>query len=327
MEKEKGSISPIEGFYWVIASLLCFVCYAYLGWHVTLVNLIIGVVACCSAAAFVSKNEKLSKFCADNSYAQDVFLPLFGFCAIAGMTGNSLWGLLFVILYAAMLAIVENWGRFYFACWPVVIAIASCMFLYITNETYGYRKAKQCYANYLSQQNHLKSEMSDDDLAKLSNPFMFYHNMPSLVKVISKKREAVRDSTVKLKNELEKEKSTETLVIDFPKILRIKRIWLNDDTQPWTYESYTRIYLRMSGGYSGVMSRFGRIGGKIGSSSLTINGNARGVGDSQLNYINVVLSDNSFYQLKVKNSYEWLVAGEGDLVEVYDNKIVPLFKK
>lgn len=73
MEKEKGSISPIEGFYWVIASLLCFVCYAYLGWHVTLVNLIIGVVACCSAAAFVSKNEKLSKFCADNSYAQDVF--------------------------------------------------------------------------------------------------------------------------------------------------------------------------------------------------------------------------------------------------------------
>ncbi len=327
MEKEENSVSPIDVFYWVVVALLCFVCYAYLGWLVTLVNMIIGVVACCSAAAFVSENEKWSKFCADNSYAQDVFLPLFGFCAIAGMTGNSLWGLLFVILYAAMLAIVENWCRFYFACWPAVIGVIVSMFLYMTDETYGYREAKQCYANYLSQQNHLKSKMNDDDFAKLSNPFMFYHNMDSLVKVTRKQQEIAYNSVEELKNELEKEKQTETLMTDFPKILRIKRIWLNDDTQPWTYESYTHIWLRTYGGYSGIMSRFGRIGGKTGSSSLTINGNARGVGDNQLNYINVVLSDNYFYQLKVKDAYEWLVAKEGELVEVNDNKIVPLFKK
>lgn len=41
---------------------------------------------------------------------------------------------------------------------------------------------------------------------------------------------------------------------------KIKRIWQNSDTQPWTYWSYTHIYLHSYGGSSGVFTRFGRIG-------------------------------------------------------------------
>lgn len=109
---------------------------------------------------------------------------------------------------------------------------------------------------------------------------------------------------------------------------KIKRIWQNSDTQPWTYWSYMHIYLRNTGGSSGVFTRFGRIGQRNGDLSLQIAGKAQGTGENRLDYINVVLADNSFYQFSIKNNPEWLLVQEGDLVERNEkNELVPLFKK
>ncbi len=109
---------------------------------------------------------------------------------------------------------------------------------------------------------------------------------------------------------------------------KIKRIWQNSDTQPWTYWSYTHIYLRSYGGSSGVFTRFGRIGQRNGDLSLKIDGKTQGTGENRLDYINVVLADNSFYQFAIKNNPEWLLVQEGDLVERNEkNELVPLFKK
>lgn len=109
---------------------------------------------------------------------------------------------------------------------------------------------------------------------------------------------------------------------------RIKRIWQNSSTQPWTYWSYTHIYLRSYGGSSGIFTRFGRIGQRNGDLSLQIDGKAQGTGENRLDYINVVLTDNSFYQFSIKNNPEWLLVQEGDLVERNEkNELVPLFKK
>lgn len=111
--------------------------------------------------------------------------------------------------------------------------------------------------------------------------------------------------------------------------LRIKRMWYNSDTQPWTYSGYTSVYLYSNTkGSSRILTRFGSIGGHTGTASLDIKGEAHGIGDNRFDYINVILSDNSFYQFSTKNNPEWLLVKEGDLVERNENNnLVPLFKK
>ena len=99
-------------------------------------------------------------------------------------------------------------------------------------------------------------------MVKLSNPYVFYHNIDSLNKVAIDKRNKVNTKIDSLKKELAKEKTTETLVIDFPKLLRIKRIWQNSDIQPWSYWGYTHVYLQRFGGSSGVRTRFGNVIGR-----------------------------------------------------------------
>lgn len=134
---------------------------------------------------------------------------------------------------------------------------------------------------------------------------------------------AVQDSLENVLTELQQ------LAASKPKgHFKIKRIWQNSDTQPWTYWSYMHIYLRNTGGSSGILTRFGRIGQRNGDLSLQIDGKAQGAGENRLDYINVVLADNSFYQFSIKNNPEWLLVQEGDLVERNEkNELVPLFKK
>lgn len=67
-------------------------------------------------------------------------------------------------------------------------------------------------------------------------------------------------------------------------ILRIKRIWLNGDQLPWTYDAWLSV------------SYFH---GSRHSSSITpnISGHAKYTGENKLDYINVVFSDNSYKQI------------------------------
>lgn len=104
-----------------------------------------------------------------------------------------------------------------------------------------------------------------------------------------------------------------------PKRYRIKRIWQNSDTQPWTYNAYTSVRLSSSKSGGLFYSRY--------KAKLEINGNAQYVGDNRLDYVNVVFSDNSFRQFKIADSPEWILAKEGELVKRDSDKFVPLFKK
>ena len=328
MGKNNNSVSLAEGICWAIAAVLYFTGYWFLGngvgigmTVVTLVALLIiqGVIAC--------ENGNAEKY-PETWYILDIIFTVWGFFLVSTLTDTCLWGFVYVAGYAAIIGFFAQKERLFNVLFGLIVGACSWGMLFgLSMAVPSYLKDKQTYSRCLAEQNKLKSVVDSTDMGKFSNPYLFYSAADSLQKAVKAKRNIIRAKTDSLKNELAKEKSAEILMVDFPKLLRIKRIWLNSDTQPWTYWSYTHIYLHSYGGSSGFWTRFGRIGGRAGSQSLEINGSAKGVGETRLDYINVVLSDNSFHQLKIKDSYEWLVAKEGELVEADGNKLVPLFKK
>ena len=315
MGKNNNSVSPAEGICWAVAAVLCFINYAYWGIGIVLGIVVIILLIYGFARMLAEDDEAFRKFYSENLHILDLIFSLYGFALASYITSNCLYGILFIPAYACIAALLKNRKRLVFIGWTFGIAIAACVFISFGRRTYGCNAIKHKYADYLAEQEYLKKKVDSADMAKLSNPYLFYHNIDSLTKATLAKRYKICAKTDSLKKELTKEKTTETLVVDFPKFLRIKRIWLNSDTQPWTYWSYTYVYLH---------SHFSRYSGRA---SLKMRGSAKGVGENRLDYINVVLSDNSFHQLKIKDSYEWLVAKEGELVEADGNKLVPLFKK
>lgn len=96
---------------------------------------------------------------------------------------------------------------------------------------------------------------------------------------------------------------------DKKEILKIKRIWLNGDNVPWTWDAYTSIVLKSEHHYS----RWGR---SHSSTKFNINGKGSYTGDSKLDYINVILSDNTYIRFQIKNNPEWLLTKVGEYVEV-----------
>ena len=85
-------------------------------------------------------------------------------------------------------------------------------------------------------------------------------------------------------------------------ILRIKRIWLNGDLLPWTYHAWRTVSSHYSGRYSHTIKP-------------NMSGYAKYTGETKLDYINVVFSDNSFERFLIKDNPEWLLAREGEKVE------------
>lgn len=315
MEKNNNSVSPIEGVCWAIAAMLCFVCYCFWGIGIVLGIVVIILLVYGFVRMLAEDDEEFRKFYSENLYLLDLIFSLYGFALASYVTSNCLYGILFIPAYACIAAFFKNRKRLVFIGLTFGIAAVVCIFVSLGSRTYGFDAIKHKYAVYLAEQKELKKKVDSADMVKLSNPYLFYHNIDSLNKVAIDKCNKVYAKIDSLKKKLAKEKSTETLEVDSPKFLRIKRIWQNSNTQPWTYWSYTYVYLH---------SHFSRYSGRT---SLKINGSAKYVGENRLDYINVVLSDNSFYQLKIKDSYEWLIAKEGELVEINDNKLVPLFKK
>lgn len=103
-------------------------------------------------------------------------------------------------------------------------------------------------------------------------------------------------------------------------ILRIKRIWLNGDLLPWTYESWLSVSYIINGSYHGHNSgsRFlsGSHSGSIsGTITPNMSGHAKYAGENKLDYINVVFSDNTYKRFLIKDNPEWLLAREGEKVE------------
>lgn len=105
-------------------------------------------------------------------------------------------------------------------------------------------------------------------------------------------------------------------------ILRIRRIWLNGNLLPWTYHAWLSVSYRLSGsyrGYGGGGSMFGSLSshGGIISGKITpdMEGQTQYTGETKLDYINVVFSDNSYERFLIKDNPGWLLAKEGEKVE------------
>lgn len=105
-------------------------------------------------------------------------------------------------------------------------------------------------------------------------------------------------------------------------ILRIRRIWLNGDLLPWTYDSWLQISFRFNS--RGTSSRSGRSMSFSGSITPDMEGYAKYIGENKLDYVNVVFSDKSYQRFLVKDHPEWLLAKEGDRVRV--NRVVKNYK-
>ena len=330
MEKNNNSVSPIEGICAAIAALLFFLCGCFMGIGLTVWLIILSAMITFFIITLYDKQD----FTTPSGFlcVCDAIFSLWIFLLICVLTNSYLWGISAAALYAVIAVFLQKEKKIqviFRVCLGVVCGfIFDVVGGYVDRSRYRYYADKQLYARCIEEQNILKETFDSADMAKFSNPYLFYQTADSAVQAGKVKCYNILVKTDSLKKELAKEKTTETLVIDFPKLLRIKRIWQNSDVQPWSYWGYTYVYLQRFGGSSGVRTRFGNVIGRYPPKVLRkMSGSAREIGENRLDYINVVLSDNSFYQLKVKDSYEWLVAGEGDLVEVDGNKLVPLFKK
>lgn len=98
------------------------------------------------------------------------------------------------------------------------------------------------------------------------------------------------------------------------KILRIKRLWLNGDVLPWTYESWLSVSYHFKSSSYRSSSYKSQTNGTI---TPNMSGNAKYVGENKLDYVNVVFSDNSYKRFLIKDNPEWLLAREGEQVELH----------
>ena len=90
------------------------------------------------------------------------------------------------------------------------------------------------------------------------------------------------------------------------KQLYIKRLWYNSDQTPWSYDAYGRFKFSVTSMHRLFSSRTNI------DAKLDYNGEYDG--EYNIEYVNIVLSDNTFYRFNVAENYQWLVAKEGDKV-------------
>ena len=202
----------------------------------------------------------------------------------------------------------------------LVCVVAYCAFL--NSSIQPYETKSNTYGSYLWNLGYVKNRFDSTTYQHFRESYAFFEQT-SKVKLSELQKQTDKDKAKV--DSLEKalatlQKADEPVkVAPKPKMYRIKRIWQNSDTQPWTYNAYTSVYLRSSS-YSGLFySRH--------EATLKMGGKAQYVGDNRLDYVNVVFSDNSFRQFKIKDSPEWILAKEGELVKRDSDKFVPLFKK
>lgn len=299
----RHSLSLIEGFYWVIASVAFFVSFIAAGIVLTLLMFVVWII---SVAVSSSEANEIT------DYSGSAVL-LFGYTAVFGYTGSFLLSFGFLLIWGVIILLkFDDQQAPNLASCIVGLFLGALIFFLVW--VIGYRgsnaKHKKLYAYYQNRIEYLKDAEIPQNMEVLRNPFLFDYAIDSLKTEVKSKIEKVQIETDSLQNEL-------ILLQNGSKkqVLTVKRVWLNSDVAPWTYQAYTSIHL------SAHSNLF------FSSANLRINGNGKYVGDNRFDYVNIVFSDNSFHQFKVKDAPEWLLAKKGDKVEVYNGKFVPLFKK
>ena len=263
------------------------------------------------------------------------FLGSTGWSVIAALIGIAVCYLFFYLDTNEKNAGFE-WGCV-IACSILVLECLVCWFVWMSidnkarylqiREAYfrqGYRedwRHQTCYVQTEKildayQQKVLKSSLfSEKEKEALQNPNgagIIFDDVKALYAAKFDSAKQVKDS---LFGDFAKRKRADFVSVqnkyqDRKDVLTIKRIWLNGDMVPWTYDAWTHIDLR-----GGSRSHYGFFGVST-PLRLDMKGSAAYDGDLKLDYIKIVLSDNSFVQFNIKDNPQWLLARVGEKVEV-----------
>ena len=263
---------------------------------------------------------------------------LIGYCLSLGISavvyalmahvGFGLVTFIIIALFAIMIK-VETF--------PIYLCnVFAVIFIFLTAFIYGYDNYVQSSENCNSKLNTIQGNSSIPTELKrqiAQNPFILFEKNNPITNGIKQKENAMQvlihetDSMVTAMREkklFELEK-VQTKYSGKTQTLRIKRLWLNSETMPWTYSSWKQVEYNIS--MSGHISRgsfFRSSGGRVkltGSAKPNIYGNSTYTGENKLDYINIVFSDNSYRRYQIKDTPEWLLAKEGQQVLLRYDKI------
>ena len=205
---------------------------------------------------------------------------------------------------------------------PLLMGLIVCGFILLPIEAIAQEIKISIKLYQTTLDERVKNRFDADTYQRMRESYPFFVQISEKTKAELQKQTDKDKATVdSLKKALAALQKTDepVKVKPKPKMYRIKRIWQNSDTKPWTYNAYTIFCLRSSSNGGRFYSRH--------EATLKMGGKARYVGENRLDYVNVVFSDNSFRQFKIKDSPEWILAKEGELVWRDGDKFVPLFKK
>ncbi len=308
MEKFK---TTLEAVIWFLAAVFLIWGGLLTGW--TYLVLAIGAVAFC---IYLDNMDKPKYDRKENSFligilllCNGVFLSLFG--AVSGALAT------FILIMSALGIAKKNLG---IAILNLTSMLGFGLLLYFMLGT-NYDDAKKSCQDLQKQVKETKlSNAEKDELLK--NPFAMCPVLEMKISAKdtdSQKYQQEGDSTFK---QLEQIKSA-----NFPEViakykgksetLRIKRIWMNGEALPWTYSAWKSVNYNVNLHAEIYGSRW------IGSRSASITGNitpdergnASYIGNNDLNYVNIVLSDNTYLRYLIKDNPEWLLVREGESVK------------
>ena len=143
--------------------------------------------------------------------------------------------------------------------------------------------------------------VSEEEIENVNN----IYDLEELYLTQKHKADAVNEKLDSIKHTI-KVRDYDSVEIPEAKQLYIKRLWYNSDQTPWSYEAYGNFKFN-------VTSVHGLFSGRT-SINADINYSGEYEGEHNIEYVNIVLSDNTFYRFKVADKYQWLVAKEGDKV-------------
>ena len=176
----------------------------------------------------------------------------------------------------------------------------------LTFTEFSYKSVKDCYEEAKELLvNH--EVISEEEMANIHNTY----DLEELYLTKKQMADSVKEELDAIKNTI-KVRDYDSVEIPETKQLYIKRLWYNSDQTPWSYDAYGRFKFNVNSTHALFSSRI--------NIDTQMDYNGEYAGEYNIEYVNIVLSDNTFYRFNVAENYQWLVAKEGD-------RVTKIFKK